>query len=212
MLPTWLLTSKTTLLPKNTDLYIEKNYRPLALLNIMYKIYTSCINIFLADHVWHNSIITNDQAGGQKGTWGTTEQLLINKPLLKEIKNSWRNLVTVWLNYRKAFNSIPHSWLLQALKLAKVPGSIINTIKNLTKAWYTVLTLSSEAETLTTELIKFLKDIFQRDSLSVMLFVLSESTIFSVKQGAKAIHLEELESSNICITFLWMTYNFTCKI
>ena len=129
--------------------------------------------MFLTDHVMHNNIITNEQTGGKKGTWGTTEQLLINKSILKEAKNSRRNLVTVWLDYRKAFDSIPHSWLLQTLKLAKVPGIIINAIKNLTKAWYTIITLSSETETLSAELIKFLNGIFQGDSLSVMLFVLS---------------------------------------
>ena len=103
---------------------------------------------------------------------GTTEQLLINKFKLKAVKNSRRNLVSVWLDYRKAFDSIPRSWLLEALKLTKVPGVIINAIKNLTKSWCTILTLSSETETLTTEPIKFLKVIFQRDSLSVMLSVL----------------------------------------
>ena len=139
---------------------------------MMYKICTSCINIFLTDHVLHNNIITNEQTGANTDAWGTTEQLLINKSILKEVKNSRRNLVTVWLDYRKAFDSIPHSWLLQALKLAKVPGIIINAIKNLTKSWYTILSLSSETETLTTEPIKFLKGIFQGDSLSVMLFVL----------------------------------------
>ena len=144
--------------------------------------------MLLTDHVLHNNIITNEQAGGKKGTWGTTEQLLINKSMLKEVKYSRRNLVTVWLDYRNAFDSIPHIWLLQALKLAKVLEVIINAIKNLTKSWYTIFTLSSETETLTTEPIKFLKAIFQGDSLSVMLFIcisicaLSESTIFSVKQ------------------------------
>ena len=68
MLPTWLSTTKTTLLPKNTDTDIAKTYRPIALLNIMYKIYTSCIYIFLTDHVLHNNIITNEQAIGKKGT------------------------------------------------------------------------------------------------------------------------------------------------
>ena len=172
VLPSWLSTAKTTLLPKNTDTHIAKNYRPIALLNLMYKIYTACINMVVTDHVLHNNIITNEQAGGKKGTWGTTEQLLINKSILKEVKNSRRNLVTVWLDYHKAFDSIPHSWLLQVLKLTKVPRIIINAIKNLTKSWYTISSLSSETEILTTEPIKFLKGIFQGDSLSVMLFVL----------------------------------------
>ena len=203
VLPTWISTAKTILLPKNTDTHIAKNYRPIALLNITYKIYTSCINMFLTDHVIHNNIITNEQAGGKKGTWGTTEQLIINKSTLKEAKNSRRNLVTVWLDYRKAFDSIPHSWLLQALKLAKVPGIIINAIKNLTKTWYSILTLSSETETLSTQLIKFLQGIFQGDSLSVMLFVLCLNPLSLLLD--KAIHSEELESCSIPITFSWMT-------
>ena len=107
--------------------------------------------MFLTDHALHNNIITNEQTGGKNGTWGTTEQHLINKSILKEVKNSRRILVTFWLDDCKAFDSIPHSWLLQALKLTKIPGIFIIAIKNLTKSWYTVLTLSSETETLTAE-------------------------------------------------------------
>ena len=43
--------------------------------------------MFFTDHVLHNNVITNEQPGGKKGTWGTTEQLLINKSILKEVKN-----------------------------------------------------------------------------------------------------------------------------
>ena len=83
VLPTWLLTAKTTLLPNDTDTHIAKNYRVIALLNMMYKIYTSCINMFLIDQVLHNNIITNEQAEGKKDTWGKTEQLLMNKSILR---------------------------------------------------------------------------------------------------------------------------------
>ena len=125
----------------------------------------------------HSNIITNEQARGKKGTWGTTEQLLKIKSILKVVKNSQRNLVTVWLDYRQAFDSIPLSSLLQALKLAKVPGTLINPFKNLAKSWYTILTLSRETGTLTTELKKFLWGIFQGDSISVMLFVLFQNPL-----------------------------------
>ena len=70
VLPTWLSIAKTTMLPKNTDAHIAKNYRPIALLNMMYKIYTTSINMLLTDHVLHNNIITNEQAGGKKGYTG----------------------------------------------------------------------------------------------------------------------------------------------
>ena len=61
----------------------------------MYEIYPSCINMFLTDHVLCINITTDEQAGGKKGTWGTNEQLLINKSIFKKVKNSRRNLVTL---------------------------------------------------------------------------------------------------------------------
>ena len=40
---TWLSASHTALLPKKTDTHIAKNYRPIACLNVMCKLYISCI-------------------------------------------------------------------------------------------------------------------------------------------------------------------------
>ena len=40
---------------------------------MMHEIYTACINMLLTDRVLRNNIITNEQAGGKKGTWETTE-------------------------------------------------------------------------------------------------------------------------------------------
>ena len=60
----------------------------------------------------------------------------------------------------------------QSFALAKLPIQLINAIETLTQCWYTKVTLNSESETLTTNIIKFLKGIFQGDSLSVSLFVI----------------------------------------
>ena len=128
-IPTWFSTSHTILIPKNKVTDIAKNYRPIACLNVMYKLYTSYLNSFITDHVYRNNIITQEQAAGKRGIWGTLEQLLINKNIMKEVRR--RNLITVWLDYRKAFDSIPHSWLIKSLKLAKIPNNIISAIENL---------------------------------------------------------------------------------
>ena len=142
----WLSTARTSLLPKNKETYIAKNYRPIACLNIMYKLYTSCLNSFISDHVYKNNIITQEQTADKRGVWGTLEQLLINKNIMNKVKRMRRNLTTIWLDYRKAFDSIPHSWLIKSLKLAKVPDNIINAIKNLTQSWYTILHLNGNNE------------------------------------------------------------------
>ena len=94
VLPTWFPTAKTTLLPRNTDKHVTKNCSPKALLNMLYKIYTFCINMFLTDHIPHNMLSLMNK-----------QQLVINKSTLKKVENSRRNLVTVWLDYRKAFDS-----------------------------------------------------------------------------------------------------------
>ena len=108
-IPTWVSTVNTILLPKNKVTDIVKNYRPIACLNVMYKLDTSCLNSDITDHVYRNNIITQEQAAGKRSIWGTLEQLLINKNITKEVRKMRRNLITVWLDYRKAFDSIPHS-------------------------------------------------------------------------------------------------------
>ena len=55
------------------------------------------------DYVYKNSIVTPEQAVGKKRVWGTVEQLLINKSILKEVRSMRRNLDTVLLDYREAF-------------------------------------------------------------------------------------------------------------
>ena len=128
----------------------------------------------MSDRVYKNNIITQEQAAGKRGVWGTLEQLLINKNIMQEVRRMRKNLATIWLDYRKAFGSIPHSWLIKSLKLAKVPDNIIiNAIENFTQSWDTILHLNGNNENVASSLIKIVKGIYQGDSLSVMLFVVS---------------------------------------
>ena len=41
----------------------------------------------------------------------------INNMIYVEVTQHRRNLMTVWLDYKKAFDSVPHSWIIEALKL-----------------------------------------------------------------------------------------------
>ena len=74
-LPDWLVKRKIMLLPKKQEAGITKNYRPIACLNITYKLYTSLLNKFLENHSTTNNIITMEQARGKKHSWGCAEQL-----------------------------------------------------------------------------------------------------------------------------------------
>ena len=59
------------------------------------------------------------------------------------------------------------------MKLAKVPLQLLSAIENLTKYWATIASLHGTNESVITDIIKYRNGIFQGDTLSVLLFVLS---------------------------------------
>ena len=161
------------LLPKNQETAKPQNYRPIALQNAMYKVYTAIIADFIMEHCERNGIVTEEQAAGKRSSWGCADQLLINKMIYEEVVSNRRNLVTVWLDYKKAFDSMPDSWIPESLKLAKVPDIIIQAISQLMLKWRTQARLNSEKENIETDFIKYLLGILQGDTLSLILFVLA---------------------------------------
>ena len=162
----------TILLPKTTETNQATNYRPIACLNITYKLFTAILNTFLEDHCTANDIITIEQAGGKKGSWGCIDQLLVNKMIMDEVRKHRRNLFVMYFDYRKAFDSISHTWLFEALRLAKVPEQLINIIRNLTQKWSTKVGLQTKESISVTDVIRYLTGILQGDCLVLLLFIL----------------------------------------
>ena len=202
-LPAWLIQTRTNLLAKNTDTRNPKNYRPIACENNMLKIYTALIAYFLDEHCRVNDIIALNQTGGRKRSWGHIDQLLINKTIAEEVVSNRRNLISIYLDYKKAFDSVLHSWIIESLKLAKVNPVIIAAIEELTKNWSTRLKLNTENEMMETEFIKYLRGIFQGDGLSLLLFVLSVNPLsFLLNTQTEGYPIGNPGERNIDITHL----------
>ena len=87
------------------------------------------LNQFLVDHCTTINILTTGQTGGKKQSWGCSNQLLTNKMIL-EVQHQRRNLLMMWFDYKKAFDSVHRDWIVHALQLAKIPVKIITVIKN----------------------------------------------------------------------------------
>ena len=166
-IPDWLTISMTTILPKNADTHLAKNYRPIACQNISYKLYPGILNHFLYGHCSTNNIITVEQAGGKEGVWGCTEQLLINKMILDEVRSNRRNLFMRWFDYK---NTVPHQWLIEALKLAKIPDVLLNAIVKLTEKWATEVYLHTNNTVPITDTIRYLTGGHEGDCLSLIIF------------------------------------------
>ena len=168
----WLSVSRTILLPKNSQTKQAKNYRPIACQNILYKLYTGILYTFLQDHVTSNNIMELEQAGGRNGSWGCADQLIINKMIHDEVRKYRRNIMMMWFDYQKAFDSMPHDWIIKSLELANVPQKLIDAVKQLMNVWATKVTLHTESGEIETEEIKYLTGLLQGDSLSMLLFTL----------------------------------------
>ena len=112
----------------------------------------------------------------------------MNKMIYKEVTGNRHNLITVWLDYKKAFDSVPQDWVIKSLQLAKVPTIIIQAIQSLMNRWKTRVHLYGESNTIETKLIDYYRRILPGDLLSLILFVLAVnplSYLLSKEDGIK---------------------------
>ena len=74
-----------------------------------------------------------------------------------------------WIDYKKAYDMLPQSWILHGLKMYKISHEVINFIEQTMKTWRVDLTAGgrSIAETQTQ------RGIFQGDALSPLLFIIA---------------------------------------
>ena len=158
--PEWLVEGTTNLLPKKEETWIPKNYRPIACLPTTFKILTSVITDRLYNHLEKESIMTLEQRGGKKNCYGCIDQLMINNVILENCKKKKKNLSTAWIDYKKAFDSVPHSWILACLRMYKINPVLTTFIEASMRQWKTNMVLVHESEVLETGPISIKRGIF----------------------------------------------------
>lgn len=62
--------------------------------------------------------MSGGQNGSSKNTRGVKHRLLLDKAGKTRLTNLW----TAWIDYKKAYNSMPHTWILECLKVYKSTG------------------------------------------------------------------------------------------
>ena len=67
-------------------------------------------------------------------------QLIINNAILENCKKRKKNLSTAWIDYRKAFDSEPHSWILKCFQMYKIHPVLITFIEESMSQWKTNMT------------------------------------------------------------------------
>jgi hypothetical protein len=139
----------------------------------MYKIMTSCIKVIIYDHCQKLNILNEEQKGCVKECFGCKEQLIIDTVIMEQARKNNRNICTAFIDYKKAYDSVPHSWLIKILKIYKINLDLTNFLSHVMTFWKTTLNLSINNTKLKSEPIQIKRGIYQGDSLSPLWFCLA---------------------------------------
>ncbi|XP_069356456.1 uncharacterized protein [Maniola hyperantus] len=145
---------------------------------------TSVLSLKISRHVDENNIISGAQNGCRGGSRGTKELLLIDSVAGQLVKRNRRNFSAAWIDYRKAFDSVPHSWLLRVLELYKVDGTVRDFLGECMGQWSTILCLHGERLADADDRIRIGRGIFQGDCLSPLWFCLSLNPLSTLLEGS----------------------------
>ena len=167
--PDWLVKGRTVLIQKDVAKgTVAGNYRPITCLPLMWKLLTGIFADKVYDHLLNNDVLPDEQKGCRRGSRGTKDQLLIDKAVLQEVKRMKRNLSVAWIDYKKAYDMVPHSWIQEVLHMMKVAGNVTGLLESSMAQWKTELTSSG----MVLGEVDIRRGIFQGDSLSPLLFIM----------------------------------------
>ena len=146
--PGWMTKGKTTLIQKDPSKgTAPNNYRPITYLPMIWKILTTQISEEIYYSLTSRRLSPDEQKGCCKGSRGTAELFYIDQHILNESKNRRKNLAMAWIDYKTAYDMVPQSWIINCLKMYKIPHDIINLIekkKNM-KNWRVELTAGGKS-------------------------------------------------------------------
>ena len=89
--------------------------------------------------------------------------------ILKVMKTRKKNLAMGWIAYQKAFDMLPHSWIIDFLYSFGLSKKLITFLQSTMKNWRVKLTCNNE----NLGEVEIKRGIFQEDSLSPLLFVIA---------------------------------------
>ena len=117
-IPKWMTTGKTIFCQKDLSKgNAVDNYRPISCFPLMWKLMTGIIANSAYEYLEMYNLLPVEQKGCRRSSRGTKDQLLLNKMVLNDCKKRHTNLGMAWIDYKKTYDMIPHSWILESLGL-----------------------------------------------------------------------------------------------
>lgn len=173
-LPNWFARGRVVLLPKGGDPKEAGNYRPIACLNTAYKLLTA-----LLASQWKNrldEVLPKEQLALRKGLWGCTHAHAIDQAIYRDVKSDphgKREACVGWVDYSKAFDSVPHRAINWALTSVGVNKRAAQVYSQLMRAWTVKFEIRTTEGLSKSKAMKVKCGVLQGDTLSPLLFCLT---------------------------------------
>ena len=117
-LPDWLTYGLTVSCQKDRTKYnVVDKYWPISCLPLMWKLLTVIISEHLFCFLEDEKILPEEQKCCQQNRRGTKFQVLLDKAVLRDWKRRSTNLTMALIDYWKAHDMIPHSWISQYIEV-----------------------------------------------------------------------------------------------
>ena len=110
------------------------------------------------------------------------DQLFIDRAVIKNRERKKVGLRMAWIDNRKAYDMVPHSWIRKSMEICGVAGNISHLLFKCTENWQTILTSGNK------ELarVNIQRGIFQEDTLSLLVFVIGSIPLSHILRKANA--------------------------
>ena len=120
------------------------NYRPISCLPLMWKLMTRMLAGKMYSYLARQNALPSEQKGCRKGSCATKDQLLIDKTVLRDCKKRHTNLAMAWIDYKKAYDMVPHSWISECLEMFGIANNVQDFLNKSMKSWKLVLNASGK--------------------------------------------------------------------
>ena len=122
-LPEWMTHGRTVLCQKDPQ---KGNTAD----NYMWKLLTGLIAEEMHNYLELEKNLSEEQKRCKRGSRGTKDQLLIDKTVLKDCKKRYTNLSMAWIDYRKGYDLVPHSWVNESMEMFGIAENLRMFLQN----------------------------------------------------------------------------------
>ena len=101
-----------------------ENFRPITCLPLRWSLLTGMISENMYSFMENENLLPEEQKGYRRKRRGRKDQLLIDKKILKDCRKRRANLAMAWIDYRKSYNFVPYSWILECLDMLGIADNV----------------------------------------------------------------------------------------